>query len=113
MTCWFRLFNVFEPIEKQKRLPANAESLLFFSGSAGIRTQDPYIKSVLLYQLSYRTDYLVTLKGDTFFVGTKVRRPPELNNLDSKKSLFSFSAAPFAGFNCPASLGIGRKSARG
>jgi hypothetical protein len=26
------------------------------SGSAGIRTQDPYIKSVLLYQLSYRTD---------------------------------------------------------
>jgi hypothetical protein len=26
-----------------------------FSGSAGIRTQDPYIKSVLLYQLSYRT----------------------------------------------------------
>jgi hypothetical protein len=27
-----------------------------FSGSAGIRTQDPYIKSVLLYQLSYRTD---------------------------------------------------------
>lgn len=28
-----------------------------FGGSAGIRTQDPYIKSVLLYQLSYRTDY--------------------------------------------------------
>jgi hypothetical protein len=28
-------------------------------GSAGIRTQDPYIKSVLLYQLSYRTDTFV------------------------------------------------------
>jgi Ca2+/Na+ antiporter len=25
------------------------------SGPAGIRTQDPYIKSVLLYQLSYET----------------------------------------------------------
>ena len=25
-----------------------------FSDSAGARTQDPYIKSVLLYQLSYR-----------------------------------------------------------
>ena len=25
----------------------------FFGDSAGIRTQDPYIKSVLLYQLSY------------------------------------------------------------
>ena len=30
-----------------------------FSGSAGIRTQDPYIKSVLLYQLSYRTNIAV------------------------------------------------------
>ena len=26
----------------------------FFSDPAGTRTQDPYIKSVLLYQLSYR-----------------------------------------------------------
>ena len=26
---------------------------LFLSDPAGIRTQDPYIKSVLLYQLSY------------------------------------------------------------
>jgi hypothetical protein len=28
--------------------------LKYFSDPAGIRTQDPYIKSVMLYQLSYR-----------------------------------------------------------
>ena len=28
----------------------------FFGDSAGIRTQDPYIKSVLLYRLSYGID---------------------------------------------------------
>ncbi len=30
-----------------------------FSDPAGIRTQDPYIKSVLLYQLSYRVGRLL------------------------------------------------------
>gem|GEM_PF-2306619 len=35
---------------KQKKLILR---LAFFSDPAGIRTQDPYIKSVLLYQLSY------------------------------------------------------------
>ncbi len=29
---------------------------LFFGDPAGIRTQDPYIKSVLLYQLSYQIE---------------------------------------------------------
>ena len=37
------------------------------SGSAGIRTQDPYIKSVLLYQLSYRT-VICTSKGHSPFL---------------------------------------------
>ena len=38
--------------EKKKSRP---NGLLFYScDPAGIRTQDPYIKSVLLYQLSYR-----------------------------------------------------------
>ena len=83
------------------------KAFCFFSGSAGIRTQDPYIKSVLLYQLSYRTDYLVTSKGYTFFVGTKVRVPIELYNLVAKKSLYSFSTGPFHGFNCTASLWLG------
>ena len=31
--------------------------MICFSDPAGIRTQDPYIKSVLLYQLSYRIIY--------------------------------------------------------
>ncbi len=35
---------------KQKKLILR---LAFFCDPAGIRTQDPYIKSVLLYQLSY------------------------------------------------------------
>ena len=30
-----------------------------FRDPAGIRTQDPYIKSVMLYQLSYEIDFLV------------------------------------------------------
>jgi hypothetical protein len=33
----------------------------FFGDPAGIRTQDPYIKSVLLYQLSYRI-FLLSLQ---------------------------------------------------
>ena len=32
----------------------NQEVSFCFSDPAGIRTQDPYIKSVLLYRLSYR-----------------------------------------------------------
>jgi hypothetical protein len=35
---------------KEKNPPKKGE---FFGDPAGIRTQDPYIKSVLLYQLSY------------------------------------------------------------
>jgi hypothetical protein len=34
----------------KKGLPT---AILHFSDPAGIRTQDPYIKSVMLYQLSY------------------------------------------------------------
>ena len=41
----------------KKRNPSPARVKGFVcGGSAGIRTQDPYIKSVLLYQLSYRTN---------------------------------------------------------
>jgi hypothetical protein len=35
-----------------------SENFILESDSAGIRTQDPYIKSVLLYQLSYRIEVL-------------------------------------------------------
>ena len=37
----------------KKNKPLYNSSLFFFSDPAGTRTQDPYIKSVLLYQLSY------------------------------------------------------------
>jgi hypothetical protein len=36
-----------------KKPPNEAVVLFYFGDPAGIRTQDPYIKSVLLYQLSY------------------------------------------------------------
>ena len=39
------------PKTKKKKLN---NLLSFFCDPAGIRTQDPYIKSVMLYQLSYR-----------------------------------------------------------
>ena len=42
--------------QETDRLPAIKKPLkkeLFFCDLAGTRTQDPYIKSVLLYQLSY------------------------------------------------------------
>jgi hypothetical protein len=38
---------------KSKRVAFTTLSLLPFSDPAGTRTQGPYIKSVLLYQLSY------------------------------------------------------------
>ena len=38
--------------EKQKSLRISFQGSLFCD-PAGIRTQDPYIKSVMLYQLSY------------------------------------------------------------
>jgi hypothetical protein len=43
-----------------------------FRDSAGSRTQDPYIKSVLLYQLSYRIKTNLKSEGrnlkDSFFI---------------------------------------------
>ena len=55
---------------------------------AGTRTQDPYIKSVLLYQLSYRIlakykqiNSLVFAPGHLFFGSAKIREkgiPPKL-----------------------------------
>ena len=43
---------------------------LDFSDLAGIRTQDPYIKSVLLYQLSYQ----VLTESLLFFSGAKISK---------------------------------------
>ena len=39
--------------KKTKKASDFSEAFRFRSDPAGIRTQDPYIKSVLLYQLSY------------------------------------------------------------
>lgn len=36
-----------------KKAPPYGEAFGSYSDPAGIRTQDPYIKSVMLYQLSY------------------------------------------------------------
>ena len=40
-------------VSEERLFPTNRDP-------AGIRTQDPYIKSVLLYQLSYRILYFAT-----------------------------------------------------
>ena len=46
---------MFTPVGLKTTKPLeNQEVLFYYSDPAGIRTQDPYIKSVLLYQLSYR-----------------------------------------------------------
>src|SRR6476620_10683304 len=41
------------PAEIKNALETKAHSFVLKRDPAGIRTQDPYIKSVLLYQLSY------------------------------------------------------------
>ena len=43
------------------------KSLLFFGDPAGARTQDPHIKSVMLYLLSYRVDRFCGCKSTSFF----------------------------------------------
>ena len=45
---------------KKNRLDIDSRRNLLLCDPAGIRTQDPYIKSVLLYQLSYRVGHLFT-----------------------------------------------------
>ncbi len=44
---------------EQNTKKASTSVEAFSSDPAGIRTQDPYIKSVLLYQLSYRVGHLL------------------------------------------------------
>src|SRR5688572_11832690 len=47
---------------------------------AGIRTQDPYIKSVLLYQLSYGI-----IIANFSLISVPIKSVPELRNLNFKK----------------------------
>ncbi len=48
------VYPMFTPIGLKTTKPLENQEVSFcFSDPAGIRTQDPYIKSVLLYQLSY------------------------------------------------------------
>ena len=49
----FRFLTFGRILEKEKSQPIDLQLIGFFSDLAGIRTQGPYIKSVLLYQLSY------------------------------------------------------------
>jgi hypothetical protein len=41
-----------------------------FGDLAGTRTQDPYIKSVLLYQLSYQIDSFISFATIPITIGT-------------------------------------------
>ena len=51
----------------KKRVTHYVRNSLIFSGLAGIRTQGPYIKSVLLYQLSYQTDCHFSLAVQRYY----------------------------------------------
>nr|GFD06180.1 hypothetical protein [Tanacetum cinerariifolium] len=70
-----------------------------FCDPAGIRTQDPYIKSVLLYQLSYRIGTFVfrvlQSRCVTVFVGAKVQRHFQPDNPTSKKT-YPFADASYS-----------------
>src|SRR5690606_10531192 len=46
---------------------------LMDSDLAGIRTQDPYIKSVLLYQLSYQVGHFPNRISSVFKSGAKIK----------------------------------------
>ncbi len=49
-------FSIWPKIKKKKL----SWCLTSFCDPAGIRTQDPYIKSVMLYQLSYRVEKTIS-----------------------------------------------------
>ncbi len=57
------------------------------SDPAGIRTQDPYIKSVLLYQLSYRIDFFNNLAVVPVNCGAKVGGSSIRRKYSTKKKL--------------------------
>ena len=68
--CFFRGFrrmrfpDIFLHVKKTPFSQGSEKGVLSFTGSesAGTRTQGPYIKSVLLYQLSYRFVHLLFAK---------------------------------------------------
>ena len=47
------------------------KAFIFLCELAGTRTQDPYIKSVLLYQLSYQFFFLSTRRVGALFLGVQ------------------------------------------
>ena len=58
--------GVDEAGHKTKKPPLRIKAAFLFGDPAGIRTQDPYIKSVLLYQLSYGIIMLLNYFHDLF-----------------------------------------------
>lgn len=65
---------------------------------AGIRTQDPYIKSVLLYQLSYRIISRAKIKAFPFLWVQKYGGLSNYTTLTKKKAPWDFAWAVLAGF---------------
>ena len=82
----------------------------FFCDPAGIRTQDPYIKSVLLYQLSYRIGTLHLGRAFPSLVVQKYYGLLDYTTPTLKKVSSSFRAKLFLPLNLPASLQLGCKS---
>ncbi len=65
---------------------------------AGIRTQDPYIKSVLLYQLSYRINFGGTRKALPFLWVQKYGGLSTYTTQPQKKAPWHFARAVLVGF---------------
>ncbi len=78
-----------------------------FGDPAGIRTQDPYIKSVLLYQLSYRISSWVTRKALPFLWAQKYGRLSDYATPPQKKAPWQFAWAVSAGFMLLPFCGLG------
>ena len=64
---FLRLFGRFVSMGVNKKSPTEVEDFLF-GDLAGARTQDPHIKSVMLYLLSYQVNRFCGCKSTAFFV---------------------------------------------
>jgi hypothetical protein len=81
---------------KTKKAPSEA----LFCDPAGIRTQDPYIKSVLLYQLSYRIEKCVGLANAFSVIACKSRTHNRIMQVVSKKNKILIAIIFFISFPC-------------
>ncbi len=94
------------PISWDTKKPLSLQTEAF-SDPAGIRTQDPYIKSVLLYQLSYRISSGETRKALPSLWAQKYGKLFGCATSVQKKVPWHFAGALFLGFMALPFWGLG------